>query len=54
MVLKLYFQTQVSPFCTFTQQWTEAEYDKRAEETLMALTEFLDGLPERITIDKVF
>ncbi|KAL7072004.1 hypothetical protein ACQ4LE_008413 [Meloidogyne hapla] len=53
-VLATFYQQQAHPFCTFTQQWTEVEYDKRAEETLMALTEFLDGLPERINTDKAY
>nr|CAD2176403.1 unnamed protein product [Meloidogyne enterolobii] len=53
-VLASLYQRQASLLCTFTQQWTEAEYDKRAEETLMALTEFLDELPERLITDKAY
>uniref|UniRef100_A0A914ICH6 ferroxidase n=1 Tax=Globodera rostochiensis TaxID=31243 RepID=A0A914ICH6_GLORO len=40
--------------CTFTRQWSEVEYEKRSEETLVALNEYLDTLADRVECDSAY
>uniref|UniRef100_A0A183BJ70 ferroxidase n=1 Tax=Globodera pallida TaxID=36090 RepID=A0A183BJ70_GLOPA len=40
--------------CTFTRQWSEVEYEKRSEETLVALSEYLDTLADRVECDSAY
>ncbi|KAL3086046.1 hypothetical protein niasHT_030470 [Heterodera trifolii] len=41
-------------YCTFSREWSEMEYERRAEDTLVALTEYLDTLPDRVDCESAF